>query len=222
MIWDSVLWMVAMFAILALIETVLNLLHRDNEASRKAFHIMHAIGLVGLAFIVPLSWLIVFESFFLFAMFVARYLNTHYDKRWKWVHYLGKTYRVGRTSYGDLLWPASVILTAFIANTKWEFIVAVLVVGLADAAAALVGKKWGKSSSYTIFGQQKSVLGSVAFFVVAVLVVYGYSVLSPTYPGDVLPLLAIAALLTGIENIGVYGSDNFLLPIVTVWIFNSF
>ncbi len=221
MIWQSVLWLLVVVGTLALIETVLNLLHRDNEASRKALHIMHAVGLVGLAFIVPLTWLIAFEMFFLFAMFVARYLNTHYDKRWKWVHYLGKTYRVGRTSYGDLLLPASVVLTAFIANTKWEFVVAVLVVGLADAAAALVGKKWGSSSSYAIFGQQKSVLGSAAFLVVAIMVVYGYSLLSPTYPGDILPLFAIAALLTGIENIGVYGSDNFLLPIATVWIFNS-
>lgn len=220
MIIDSVLWVLAVASVLVIAETILNLLDRDNEASRKLFHIMHAIGLAGLAFILPLQGVVLFEVFFLFAMFVARHLHNHYDKKWQWVHYLGKAYRVGRTSYGDVLLPISVILAAYFANTKWEFVMAILVVGLADAVAALVGKKWGASTSYSIFGQKKSVLGSVAFFVVALAVAYGYSMFAPTYPGDLLPLVAIAALLTGIENIGVYGSDNLLLPLVTVWVFN--
>ena len=220
MIVDSVLWILAVASVLVVVEAILNLLNRDNEASRKLFHIMHAIGLAGLAFILPLQGVVLFEVFFLFVIFGARYLHNHYDKKWPWVHYLGKTYRVGRTSYGDVLLPISVILAAFIAHTKWEFVMAILVVGLADAAAALVGKKWGSSTSYSIFGQKKSVLGSVAFFVVAMAVAYAYSMFAPTYPIGMLPLIAIAALLTGIENIGVYGSDNLLLPLVTVWVFN--
>ncbi len=220
MIMQSIIWVVAVVSVLALIETILNLLERDNEASRKLFHIMHAIGLAGLAFIWPLSAIIVFELAFLVAMFVARYLHKHYDKRWKWVHYLGKTYRVGRKSYGDVLLPISIIIAALVAHSKWEFVVAILVVGLADAAAALVGKKWGKSTSYMVFGQRKSLLGSVAFFVVALAVALGFSIFSPTYPGDILPLIAVAVILTGVENVGVYGSDNLLLPLVTVWLFN--
>lgn len=216
----ATLWVLLMLAILAAIEFVLNTLKRDNEATRKAFHIMHCVGLAGLAFILPLSGVVVFESFFVLAMFIARYLHNNYDNKWKWVHYLGKTYRVDRESYGDILLPIGVIATALVANTKWELAATVLVIGLADAAAALVGKKWGASTSYAVFGQKKSLLGSLAFFVVAIAVLFAYGMLAPNYPGDLLPLLAIAAFLTGIENIGVYGSDNLLLPIASIGMLN--
>lgn len=217
---QTILWIAAVFVVLVIVESILNALRRDNEATRKLFHIMHAIGLAGLAFILPLEWIALFELAFLGCMFVARYLHTHYDKQWKWVHYLGKTYRVGRESYGDVLMPISLIIVAFVAHSKWEFVASVLIVGLADAAAALVGKKWGSSSSYKVFGQTKSALGSFAFLVVALLVGFGYSIFAPGYPGDLLPLIAIAAFLTGIENVGVYGSDNLLLPLAAVWMFN--
>lgn len=209
-----------MLVVIAAVESILNMLHRDNEASRKLLHIMHGVGLAGLAFILPLEWIALFELFFLIGMFVARYLHTNYDNQWQWVHYLGKTYRVGRESYGDVLMPISLIIVAFVAHSKWEFVASVLIVGLADAAAALVGKKWGASSSYKVFWQTKSALGSLAFLVVALLVAVWYSMYAPGYPGDLLPLVTIAAFLTGIENVGVYGSDNLLLPLAAVWMFN--
>ena len=220
MIIQATLWVLLMLAILVGIEVVLNALKRDNEATRKAFHIMHCVGLAGLAFILPLSGVLVFESFFVFAILGARYLHNNYDKKWKWVHYLGKTYRVDRESYGDILLPIAVIVTALVANTKWEFAATVLVIGLADAAAALVGKKWGAPTSYAVFGQKKSLVGSVAFFVVAFGVLLAYGMFAPAYPGDLLPLVAIAAFLTGVENVGVYGSDNLLLPIACIGMLN--
>lgn len=220
MVIKAILWIAAVFSVIVIVESILNKLHRDNEATRKLFHIMHGIGLAGLAFILPLYWVAAFEAFFLLAILVARYLHKNYDKKWKWVHYLGKTYRVGRESYGDILMPIGLIIVAVVANTHWEFAATVLIIGLADAAAALVGKKWGASTSYTVFGQKKSLLGSAAFFVVALAVLVGYGLLAPDYPGDLLPLVAIAAFLTGVENIGVYGSDNLLLPIASIGMLN--
>lgn len=220
MVIKVLLWVIAVFTVIIVVESILNRMKRDNEATRKLLHIMHAIGLAGLAFLVPLEWLAVFELLFLITMIISRYLHVHYDNQWRWVHYIGKTYRVGRQSYGEILMPISLIVVALVANSEWEFAATVLIMGLADAAAALVGKKWGESTSYTVFGQKKSILGSLAFFIVAVAVLVGYSVLDPNYPGDVLPLIAIAAFLTGIENIGVYGSDNLLLPIAAISMLN--
>lgn len=220
MVVKVLLWIIAVFTVIVVVESILNRMKRDNEATRKLLHIMHAVGLAGLAFIVPLEWLAVFELLFLITVIISRYLHIHYDKQWRWVHYIGKTYRVGRQSYGEILMPISLIVAALVANSEWEFAATVLIMGLADAAAALVGKKWGASTSYLVFGQKKSILGSLAFFVVAVAVLVGYSVLDPNYPGDLLPLIAIAAFLTGIENIGVYGSDNLLLPIAAIGMLN--
>lgn len=220
MVLKAAIWIIVVVIVIGVVESILNRLKRDNEATRKLLHIMHAVGLAGLAFIIPLYWVAALELFFLVSVLLARYLHIHYDKQWKWVHYLGKTYRVGRESYGEILMPIGLILVAIVANSEWEFAATVLIMGLADAAAALVGKKWGASTSYDVFGQKKSLLGSTAFFVVALAVLLAYGAFAPDYPGNVLPLLAVAAFLTGIENVGVYGTDNLLLPIASIWMLN--
>lgn len=220
MVLKALVWIVAVFAVIGIVESILNKLRRDNEATRKLLHIMHAIGLAGLAFIVPMQWVALFELFFLVTTLTTRYLHVHYDNHWKWVHYLGKTYRVGRQSYGEILMPIGLIIAALVAHSEWEFAGTVLIMGLADAAAALIGKKWGKSTSYKVFGQTKSLLGSLAFLVVALAVLLGYAALAPTYEGNLPLLLAMAAFLTGVENVGVYGSDNLLLPLAAIWMFN--
>ena len=194
---------------------------KDNEMFRKLVHIMHGVGLAALAFIVPLKVLFFVEALALVAMFVARYLSGHFTKV-AWVKYLNKLYSVGRKSYGDFFFPISAMALVFIADSKWEFAAAILILGLADAAAALVGKRFGKSNSYKIFGLDKSLAGTVVFFIIAAAIVGGFAALSTSDVAEVgmLSVLFVAFLITISENIGAYGSDNLLIPLVAVVLLN--
>ena len=195
----------------------------SNEVFRKLFHVIHGVALAGLAFAVPLNWIIALEILFFISVLIARYVVDKYGKVISWAGYLGRAYRVGRLSFGEFFFPLSVIGVVLLAQTKWEFAASVLVLGLADAMAAIVGKKYGASTTYAILGQKKSLAGSAAFFVVALAITSWYALFAPHIHG-LLPGLAIVAIslvLTLTENIGVYGSDNFLIPLVAVLLLNS-
>lgn len=223
--------MLARLAVLLIVITVLSIIGQqladhhsrdNNESFRKLFHVIHGIALAGLAFVVPLSWLIFLEIFFLISVFVARVLLVQrYNPFLKWVGYFGRAYRVGRLSYGEFFYPVSAIILVLLAQSKWEFATAILILGLSDTAAALIGKRYGKKSSYSVFGQKKSLIGSVAFFMTTLGLVTGFALLAkPDVVVGIAAILGISLLLTVTENVGVYGSDNLLIPIVAVVLLN--
>jgi phytol kinase len=195
---------------------------KDNESFRKLFHIMHGVTLAGLAFVVPLNWLIGLEILFFVSMIITRYLVTHQNHFFTIIGYFSRAYKVGRISYGEFFYPISVILLVLLARTKWEFAAAVLILGLADAIAAIVGKKYGAKTSYLVLGQKKSLLGSLAFFVVTIIVLIGFTALAPHIdPVSFWFILPIALLITLTENVGVYGTDNLLIPIAAIVLLNA-
>jgi phytol kinase len=195
---------------------------KDNESFRKLFHIMHGVTLAGLAFVVPLNWLIGLEILFFVSMIITRYLVVHQNHFFTVIGYFSRAYKVGRISYGEFFYPISVILLVLLARTKWEFAAAVLILGLADAIAAIVGKKYGAKTSYLVLGQKKSLLGSLAFFVVTIIVLIGFTALAPHIdPVSFWFILPIALLITLTENVGVYGTDNLLIPIAAIVLLNA-
>lgn len=214
--------MVAVLLPALLILQWLNDKHRkNNEAFRKIIHIFHGLTLASLAFIVPLEALVVLEGIFLVSMVIARYLSENFS-RVPWIKYMGRVYNVGRISYGEFFFPISVILLVFLADTKWEFAASVLVLGLADAAAALVGKKYGQSTMYPILGQKKSIVGSLAFCLVTLVVVTGFvQFAEPTVSVSLFSVIWVSLVLTIAENIGIYGTDNLLIPLSAVYLLNA-
>lgn len=209
---------ISVMSVILVGEIIIKKIGGSNEASRKLVHVMHGVSLAALAFIVPMRYVVLCESVFLASMFVARYMSKSARPRQIISWYVARLYKVGRLSYGDLLFPLSVIIVSVLANTKWEFAAAMLVLGVADAVAAIVGKHFGKGNTYTVLGQAKSIAGSVAFFLVTASIIGMYAVLIPTFEASValMGVLAVSFVLTITENLGVYGTDNFLLPIVTV------
>lgn len=193
----------------------------SNEVSRKLVHILHGVGLAILTFIVPIWMVILLEVGFLLMVMAARYLYANQTKKSELTKYLSEMYRVGRLSYGEFFFPVSVILCALLANSKWVFVAALLVLALADTIAALVGKTYGKTNTYVVFGQKKSVVGSVAFFAVALLVIWFCASMSGgLIAAPLIMLIGLAICLALVENLGVYGSDNFLIPLATVLALN--
>lgn len=121
---------------------------------------------------------------------------------------------VARDSQGDILFPISVGLLFYFSNgNPVLFCVPMLTLTLADATAALVGLRYGKSTYGTI--DSKSIEGSVAFFLVTFLSVH-FSLLLFTQTGRfecVLIALKLGLLVMMLEAISWQGLDNLFIPL---------
>ena len=119
-------------------------------------------------------------------------------------------------SLGDILFPASVLLLAWITKTdRLTFILPVLTMSLADCTAAFVGKAIGTKSLARTGEDKKTVQGSTAFFAVsfAVSALCG-AVWSDAQVYKVIIISFIIALCcTGVEMFSSHGTDNVLIPI---------
>lgn len=182
----------------------------SNEASRKLFHIISGLIATSWGFFLDYKIIIAVELIFIVFALLAR--------KYKWFKWL---FEVGRESWGEIFYALGVILAALFAQSKWTYAAAILMVGLADAAAALIGKHLGEPNRYYIFGHKKSVAGSCAFYLVSVTILALIMMVNPQFAGSSwhvifwLPLIA-----TFIENTSPYGLDNVLVPVVVIGALN--
>ena len=88
---------------------------------------------------------------------------------------------------------------------------------MADAAAALVGRRYG-AVRYEVEGARKSLEGSLVFLVVAFLAIHLPILLMTDLPRPVcvLAALLVALLVTGFEAISLGGADNLFVPLGVV------
>ncbi len=173
-----------------------------SEVSRKFIHI--TVGSFVAVWPFFLSWgqIQILSIAFVIAVAVSKYLNL-----FQAIH------SVQRPTGGELFFAAAVGLTTLITHDKYIFAAAILHMSLADGLAAIVGTKYGKSNSYKIKGHSKSLAGSTTFVIASLCILAGYGILA----GAVLlplTLLAIAFSTAFIENVGILGSDNLLVPLL--------
>ena len=184
----------------------------SNETARKIIHITHGVYVATWPFFVGWRSVILLELAFLALVAFARIFKIFGSQR-----------AVARLSWGEFFYPLGVILLVLTNQPRWVFVLAVLHLALADAFAALVGIRYGKGNRYKVFGQTKSVAGTIAFFVTSVILVSLTFIMVPSHitsaTTTVLILMPITTTL--IENIGVYGVDNLLIPLAVALLFNS-
>lgn len=120
---------------------------------------------------------------------------------------------VQRPTWGELFFAVAVGLIAFVTHNKWIYMTALLQMSLADGLAAVIGTRYGKKNVYHVFGQAKSLAGTGTFFVVSLATLLIGVRLGVIHQGLLLVLsLALSASL--IENLGTYGLDNILVPLL--------
>jgi dolichol kinase len=120
---------------------------------------------------------------------------------------------VQRPTLGELFFALAVGAVTFITQDKSIYAAALLQMSLADGFAAVVGTNYGQRFRYIVFGHAKSILGTFTFLVVSALILTGYSHQSGQYLTAVFIFdLSVAASI--IENIGVAGLDNLLVPVL--------
>ena len=176
------------------------------ERSRKLAHIL--IGCFAALWPFYLSWdsIRLISLLFLVGVVISKALKL-----------FASIHEIERFSLGEICFALAVGALTFVTQNKWVYAVSLLQMSLADGLAAIIGTRYGSSSSYTIFGAKKSGVGSVTFLLTSILIILvgrasGHIAIS-------IPLALMAAVISTItENIAIYGSDNLLLPIVTALI----
>lgn len=124
---------------------------------------------------------------------------------------------VARSSRGSEYYPLAVFLVFVLAGDEyWRYLASLLVLGVADAFAALVGGEYGRVR-YAVEEESKSLEGSLVFLVVAYLAIQLPLLLLTQLPPGIIVLssLLVALVVTGFEAISLRGADNLFVPIAT-------
>jgi phytol kinase len=173
-----------------------------NEFSRKFIHI--TVGSLVAFWPFYLSWgeIQLLSLAFLVVLSVSKYL-----------HIFQAIHSVQRPTWGELYFAVSVSMITLLTHDKWVYAAAILQMSLADGLAAVIGMRYGKRRHYLVFGYPKSMIGTMTFFVVSIVVLIGFN-----YYGDksLTPqfILGTTTLATIIENLAARGLDNLFVPLV--------
>lgn len=178
------------------------------EWTRKLIHIGGGLTCLFLPFLVKSAWTVVALNVGLIILFAggAR------------LGLLRSLHGVNRNSHGGEYFPVAIFFLYLIAaGTPWLYVAALLVLTLADAAAALVGPRYG-TLRFTIEEETKSLEGSAAFLMIAFLAIHLPMLLLSDLPREtcVLASFLVALLLTGLELISLHGADNLFVPLAAV------
>ncbi len=213
---NPVLGMAVVFAAFALLLGPVCLLRRagrmDAETSRKAVHI--GMGLVTAVFpwIFCEAWPVLVLTGSFLALLIA--LRAVPALRSRFGSVLGG---VARVSWGELYFPiASGALFILTHREPINYVIPTLILALADAAAALVGTRYGRHR-YLADEGEKSWEGSGAFFVVALLcTVLPLMLTGVDFTHALLTGLCVALLSMLLEATAWRGLDNLFVPLSTL------
>lgn len=187
----------AALALLAFCEALRRLFRTGTEVTRKTAH----FGGAGIAMLAPLllpkSGVVA-----LGLTFAALLLFT------KRTSLLDSVHKADRVTFGEVFLPLSVSSAAllFLPDRLGLFEFGMLIMGLSDGLAGIIGKRWGRHE-LKLFGIRKTWEGTLTFFVSAAVIV---SLLTPL---AIIPLAALCLTLTAVEFFSTRGLDNLTLPI---------
>ncbi len=187
-----------------------------GERARKFIHVLAGVWMAFWPFYIP------FDGIFILA--AATLVLALYSR---FTHLFHAIYTVKRKTYGDIIYPIGILVCAYFGQEPWIFTVSILLLALADGGAAVVGRLWGERSEYFVFGLpylKKSLLGTAAFFILAVV-----SVLTGWFVGgsDVLQnnllfaFIVLPLTATLLENSIPFGFDNITTPLLATLLLNS-
>jgi dolichol kinase len=206
---NALLAAVCIAIILAISEYSWKRIKIDDELARKFVHITAGVFIAFLPFWVTYEWIMVLAVGFIVVNFVNRYVN-----------FFHAIHAVKRKSWGDVLFGVGVFIVAYFQPPAWIFAAAILQVSLADGFAAVAGVTYGKKhGKYYLFGQPKSVIGSVVFFLTSFIILTIVLSFDPYFASvlTIMPFIFMLSLmLVCIENLAIYGLDNVALPVATL------
>ena len=175
----------------------------QKELSRKIIHI-------GSGPVIPLAWILGISAKLAIPVASIITLGLAMNHR---LQLLPAMEDVNRQSYGTIAYGLSITFLLFILWPENAAAVSagVLVMSFGDGLAGLVGPLI-KSRDWLVFGQRKSIAGTLTMALVGLIVLIIVSGLSGVSFNPLL-LLAISCLAVFLEQIGPWGIDNLTVPI---------
>ena len=175
----------------------------EPEAARKASHV--AVGTACLA----LPWLFADVAPVLaLAAAACAGLVALRTVPWLRARFGGALHGIARVSYGEFAFVGGVAVAFVLAHgDRPAYVAAILALAFGDAVAALIGRRFGRHP-YAVGRARKSLEGSAAFFVVALLV-------CAVFPRteSVAAVAAFALATTLAEAFAGDGFDNVAIPL---------
>jgi dolichol kinase len=180
------------------------------ELPRKVVHIMVGSFIAFWPLYISWNWIRLISLAFILGVIISKSLNI-----------FASIHEVERFSIGEICFALAVGGMTFFTKTDWIYAVALLQMSIADGLAAIVGVHLGKSTRYKIFGATKSLVGSAAFLITSLLILFIASLIIKTNVSFLLIILtALAATI--VENLAVYGLDNLFIPLTVILILNHY
>ena len=192
----------------AMAEVVSKKHHFPAELTRKIIHITGGTAAAFTPWFLNWKQIEVLAVIMFVALLIFRYFGLFESSR-----------LVKRISLGELMFAATIGLVAIITHDRLIFAAAILEMGIADGMAAVIGTYYGKRTGYKVFGRQKSLIGSAAFYLCSLLILLWYLLASHT-SGNWSMLIWLPLVVTGLEAIGLDGTDNLIVPVFVAIILN--
>jgi phytol kinase len=179
-----------------------------SEQTRKIVHI-------GTGNVIAIAWLLQLPAWVGITSAVLAGIITLVSY---WLPILPGVNSVGRQSWGTFFYSVSMglLIAIFWPLGRPEYaVIGILVMAWGDGLAAIVGQAYGKHR-YQVFGNGKSVEGSIALAVVSYIVVTGILfVVQGDLPITWLVGIPVAVVAIALESISQWGLDNLTLPLGT-------
>jgi len=174
-----------------------------GEVGRKVVHITVGSYVAFWPFYLSWSDIELISIAFFIVVFISKNLNV-----FQAIH------SVQRPTWGELCFALAVGGVALVTHNKWIYMTALLQMSLADGLAAILGARYGNRVKYSIFGHTKSLVGSLTFLIVSVVLLSIYWLFAPNIEFSY-SFIFIALAATFMENFSVYGLDNLFVPLLT-------
>ena len=176
---------------------------KDGELSRKIVHI-------GTAATIPMAWAFGLSKILIVSCGLLITAFTLFNRRWR---LLNSIEDIGRKSFGTTAYGLSItLLVALLWPERADAVTAgILVMGIGDGCAGLIGRHV-YSPRWTLFGQTKSLAGTLTMAIASMLCLIGLS-LSTSTEISIPTMLIISSSAVVLEQISVAGVDNLSVPI---------
>jgi len=216
----AIVYFIAIILLLAFNELNYRMFKMKGEFTRKFAHFTATLAVVPFPYIFDSHWyVLVLAVIFFFALFVTQRIKQ-----------LNSIHDIQRKSMGSYLLPLAIYSTFLLSDlldNKFIYILPMLILGISDPMAAIVGMSLTKNNhQIVLFGirTKKSMFGSGAFlassFIISVIALYfnrGFFDLKTFW---LALFIAIGSMLS--ELISWRGSDNLTIPWIVALILLAF
>lgn len=210
--WGMVFGVIGIGCTLVLAEALRRYRKVSPEFARKFVHIITG------TFIAFWPWIMSFGAIQLLSIGLLAVVFVS-----KKLHIFKSIHGVERPTYGEILFPIGIFLSATFAESAWIYAAAILHLSLADGFAAVVGVRFIKRHGYKVFGQTKTLIGTATFYLFSLaitLLVVSFD--AAEYTDTALAILIWLPIgATAVESGAVYGTDNLFVPLLVISVLNA-